>query len=113
MIDETPADDKNNDAVAEPRRLRRATRYQRVQERKAAQSRSDNRLYGAMFSLMSIVTLLAILIGAIMMNGAAVNVSGLSGLTAPWLGPFSKLELIGIGIVALIAVGVYMRMRKR
>ena len=43
-----------------PKRLRRATRYQRAQERKAAQARADNRLYGAMFGLISVLSLIHI-----------------------------------------------------
>lgn len=95
------------------KRLRRATRYQRVQDRKAAQARSDSRLYGAMFALMSIVALLAILIGAIMVNGGSVDTSGMANIASPWLGPFSQLEVIGLVFVALIAALTYMRMRKR
>ena len=96
-----------------PKRLRRATRYQRAQERKAAQSRADNRLYGAMFGLMSIVALLAILIGAVMVNGASIDASGMANMAAPWLGPVSQLEVIGLVFVALIAAIAYLRMRKR
>lgn len=95
------------------KRLRRATRYQKAQQRKAEQSRADNRLYSAMFAMMSILALLAILIGAVMMNGGNVNVGGMAGLAQPWLGPFTKLEIIGFVFVAFIAVTTYLRMRKR
>jgi len=95
------------------KRLRRATRYQKVQQRKAEQARSDNRLYGAMFALMSVLALLAILIGAIMMNGANVDTSGMEGLAQPWLGPFTLLEVMGLVFVVIIAGMTYLRMRKR
>ena len=100
MTDETP-------------RLRRASRYQKQQERMAAQRAADNKLYGAMFALMSILALLAILIGALMLYGGNIDVSGMSGLAQPWLGPFTKLEVGGFAFVALIAGSVYLRMRKR
>ncbi len=106
--------EKENSAErSSPKRLRRATRYQRAQERKAVQSRADNRLYGAMFGLMSVVALIAILIGVVVVNGASVDTSGMANIAAPWLGPFSQLELIGLVFVALIAAITYLRMRKR
>ena len=94
-------------------RLRRASRYQKQQERMAAQRAADNKLYGAMFALMSILALLAILIGALMLYGGNIDVSGMSGLAQPWLGPFTKLEVGGFVFVTLIAGSVYLRMRKR
>ena len=100
MTDETP-------------RMRRASRYQKQQERKAAQRAADNKLYGAMFALMSVLALLAVMIGALMLYGGNVDVSGMGGLAQPWLGPLTKLEVGGFVFVALIAGIVYMRMRKR
>ncbi len=94
-------------------RIRRASRYQKQQERKAAQRAADNKLYGAMFALMSILALFAVLISALMLYGGNVDVSGMSGVAEPWLGPFSRLEVGGIFFVALIAGIVYLRMRKR
>jgi len=100
MTDETP-------------RLRRASRYQKQQERKAAQRASDNKLYGAMFAMMSIFALLAVLIGALMLYGGNVDVSGMGDLAQPWIGPFTKLEVGGFAFVGLIAAVVYFRMRKK
>ena len=100
MTDETP-------------RARRTSRYQKQQERKAAQRAADNKLYGAMFAMMSILALLAVLIGALMLYGGNVDVSGIGDLAQPWLGPLTKLEVGGFIFVALIAGIVYIRMRKR
>ena len=100
MTDETP-------------RMRRASRYQKQQERKAAQRAADNKLYGAMFALMSVLALLAVMIGALMLYGGNIDVSGMGDLAQPWLGPLTKLEVGGFVFVALIAGIVYMRMRKR
>jgi len=94
-------------------RQRRVSRYQKQQERKAAQRAADNKLYGAMFALMSILALFAVLIGALMLYGGNVDVSGMGDLAEPWLGPFTKLELGGIVFVGLIAAIVYLRMRKK
>ena len=94
-------------------RIRRASRYQKQQERKAAQRAADNKLYGAMFALMSILALLAVLIGALMLYGGNVDVGGMGSLAEPWIGSVTKLEAGGFVFVALIAGVVYLRMRKK
>jgi len=104
--------DENRITTEKPR-LRRASRYQKQQKRRAAQRAADNKLYGAMFALMSILALLAVLIGALMLYGGNVDVSGMGDLAEPWLGPFTKLEIGGFVFVGLIAGSVYWRMRKR
>jgi hypothetical protein len=94
-------------------RERRASRYQRVQARKAQQNASDSRFYGAMFTLMGLFALLAILMGAIMINGVPGDVDGLSDWTTPWVWGFTKLEVAGVGFFALIAITVLWRMRRK
>lgn len=66
-----------------------------------------------MFSIMGILALLAVLIGAVMLYGGNVDVSGMGNLAQPWLGPFTKLEIFGVAFVGLIAGSVYLRMRKK
>jgi hypothetical protein len=97
----------------EQRRVRRASRYQRVQERKAQQRASDQRFYNAMFTLMGVLALFAILLGAIMMNGVPQGVSGMQGWTTPWVFGFSKMEIAGFAFVGVIALVVGLRMRGR
>jgi len=93
------------------RRLRRASRYQRVQQRKAQQSASDQRFYNAMFSLMGILALFAVLLGAIMINGVPNGFSSLGSWASPWVLGFSKLEVAGFAFVGLIALAVGLRMK--
>ncbi len=95
------------------KRLRRASRYQRVQERKAIQRASDQRFYNAMFMIMGVLALLAILLGAIMMNGVSGGFEGMSGWTSPWVFGFTKLEVAGVGFVGFIAFAVWLRMRRK
>ncbi len=95
------------------KRLRRASRYQRVQERKAIQRASDQRFYNGMFMLMGVFALLAILLGAIMMNGVPEGVGSMKGWTSPWLFGASKLEVSGFAFVGFIALAVGLRMRAR
>ena len=94
------------------RRVRRASRYQRAQERKAIQRASDQRFYNGMFGLMGVLALLAILLGAIMMNGVPSGVENMKGWTSPWILGFTKLEVAGFAFVTFIAVSVGLRFRK-
>jgi len=95
------------------RRVRRASRYQRVQERKAMQRASDQRFYNAMFALVGVLALFAVLLGAIMMNGVPSGVEGMQGWTSPWLLGFTKLEIAGFAFVGFIALAVGLRFRKK
>lgn len=95
------------------KRLRRASRYQRVQERKASQRASDQRFYNAMFMIMGVLALFAVLLGAIMLNGVSGGFEGMSGWTSPWLFGVTKLEAAGFGFVGLIAFSVWLRMRRK
>jgi len=64
-----PDETQTPETQPEEKRLRRATRYQRVQERKAKQAKADRRFHGIIFSIIGAVTLVALLIAAIAMNG--------------------------------------------
>ena len=98
---------------AAPRRLRRASRYQRAQSRKAAQKASDHRFYNMLFAMMGAFALLVILLGAIMMNGVPEGVVGMAGWTSPWVFGLTKLEVAGYGFVAFITLTVGLRLRKK
>jgi len=104
-----------NEPFEEPRppqkRVRRASRYQRVQARKAAQKASDQRFYNAMFTLMGVLALFAVLLGAIVMNGVPNGVAGMRGWTTPWVFGFSKMEVGGFAFVGVIALAVGLRFR--
>jgi len=95
------------------KRLRRATRYQKAQERRHKQNASDSKFYAAMFSIMTVLALLVILVGAIMLGGGNVDASGMSRLAQPWIGSVTMLEAIGVAFVGAISGMVYLRMRKR
>lgn len=105
--------DPSENLEPQPNRLRRASRYQRVQARKAAQKASDQRFYNAMFTMMGVFALLAVLLGAIMLNGAPADVSGMEGWTTPWLLGFTKLEVAGFAFVGFITVIIALRLRKK
>ena len=110
-IDPTEAQQPQTSEHQGERWVRRASRYQRVQARKAAQRASDQRFYNAMFALMGVFALLAVLLGAIMMNGVPQGVDGMEGWTRPWLFGFTKMEVAGFGFVAFIALAVGLRLK--
>ena len=95
-----------------PRKDRRPSRYVMAQQRRNAAKARDNRFYMAIFSLMSVVVLVALSISALMVNGAALDTSGMAGWAAPWLLGFSKLELAGLGLVGLVAFVMWRKMQK-
>ena len=111
----TPESPLNSNGDSAPnagnRRVRRASRYQRVQERKAAQQASDQRFYNALFALMGVLALFAVLLGAIMMNGVPTGVGGMQGWTSPWILGVTKLEAAGFAFVGFIALSVGLRLR--
>jgi len=107
MSDREPPED----ITPQPKRVRRASRYQRVQSRKAAQRASDQRFYNAMFALMGVLALFAVLLGAIMLNGVPTGVDGMQGWTTPWLFGFTKMEVAGFAFVGFIALTVGLRLR--
>jgi len=113
MSEIDPPNDPDGDQPPRQRRVRRVSRYQRVQERKAAQQASDQRFYNAMFALMGVLALFAVLLGAIVMNGVPNGVAGMEGWTTPWLFGFSKFEFAGFAFVGLIALAVGLRLRRK
>ena len=100
-----------SEGTPQKRRVRRATRYQRVQQRKAVQNASDQRFYNAMFAMMGFFALLVVLLGTIMLNGVPNGVSGMQGWTSPWIFGMSKFEIAGFAFVGLIAIAVGLRLK--
>lgn len=103
----------DNAPIKERRPSRRLSRYEKSQARRAAQRAADSRFYGVIFALMGLVVMVALLIAAMSVNGARVDVTGLEGWTKPWLGPLTKLEAAGLVIVGIIAIFMYHRIRKK
>ena len=91
---------------------RRESRYQRIQERRAAKKAADNRFYMGMFAMMGLLAMFTILVGALMINGAPQMGEGMLAWTTPWIFGWTKLEVAGVTFVALIAISVWLRMRK-
>jgi hypothetical protein len=96
-------------------RMRRATRYTKAQERRLAQSRADQKFYAQMFTVCGVLALFVIGLGLVAMNGVSTSEGNetLADMSVAWLGPFSKLELFGLALVVIIAIVMYLRMRKR
>lgn len=111
---ETPPDPTPLSQKESPPRQRRLSRYQKAQMRRQAQARGDQRFYAGIFAIAGFTALLAILLGAIAINGAPIGGgAGMADWVEDWFWGISKLEVAGLALVALIALAVYLRMRKR
>ena len=95
-----------------PRKDRRPSRYIKAQQRRDAAKARDNKFYAAIFSLITMVVLVALLISAVMVNGGAVDTSGMGGWASPWVMGLSKMEVIGLVFVALVGYGMWRKMKK-
>jgi len=94
------------------RKDRRPSRYVKAQQRREAAKAKDNRFYGAIFSLVTIVVLFSLLISAVMVSGGGLAVGGLSAWAEPWVFGASKLEIVGLFFVGLVALIMWRRMKK-
>lgn len=94
------------------RKERRPSRYAAAQARRDAAKAKDNRFYAAIFSLVTVVVLFAILISALMLYGANIDASGMGEWAAPWVLGLSKMEVAGLGVVALIGFGMWRKIKK-
>lgn len=112
MNTESQTPTHTNDKTFVPRKDRRPSRYVKAQQRRAAAKAKDNRFYAAIFSLISVVVLFSLLISAVMVNGSSVDTRGMTGWATPWVLGMSKLEVAGLGLVGIVAVIMWRKMKK-
>lgn len=91
---------------------RRFRRYHRAAARRQRQAREDSHFFRAVFSIAGVSAALAIGLAVYFLGGGR-DLSSLSTLATPWLGPLSKLEVIGAGMITLMALNYMWRVRKR
>lgn len=91
---------------------RRFRRYHRAAERRRKAERADSVFYRAVFSIAGVGAALAIGLAVWVLNGGG-TATELGTLTYPWIGPFSKLEVFGIGFIIFLAAMFFWRVRKR
>lgn len=91
-------------------------RSRAAKARRQAAAKSDFKFIALILQLSVLVALALIALGVMAqkdLTGGGLNMSGMAGLATPWLGPFSKLEVGGMGLMALILAGVYLRWTMR
>ncbi|WP_371397109.1 hypothetical protein [Fretibacter rubidus] len=110
MTDENPNSPETETYV--PRKDRRPSRYVKAQQRRDAAKARDNKFYAAIFSLITMVVLVALLISAVMVNGGAVDTSAMGGWASPWVMGLSKMEVVGLAFVGLVGYGMWRKMKK-
>ena len=91
---------------------RRFKRYHRVAERRRAAAKADDAFFKAVFSLAGVATAFVFVLIYAAMNGGG-GLIALAPLSAPWLGPFSKLELFGFTVIAFLAALYFWRIRRK
>ncbi len=91
---------------------RRFRRYHRANARRAKAAKEDTAFYRAVFSIAGVGGALAIGLAVFALGGGG-NVSNMQGLVQPWLGPFSKMEIMGIGVIICLGIAYLWRVRKR
>jgi len=91
---------------------RRFRRYHRARARQKANAKADDAFFKAVFSLAGVATAFVFILIWAAMNGGG-GLAALAPLSAPWLGPFSQLEIIGFGVIAILAAVYFWRVRKK
>ena len=91
---------------------RRFKRYHRVRARQRANAKADDAFFKAVFSLAGVATAFVFILIWAAMNGGG-GLAALAPLSTPWLGSFSILEIIGFGVIALLAGVYFWRIRKK
>ena len=123
MIDpKKPQDaaDPDNETPSQPVRMeprkKRISRYQRVQDRRDAQRRSDQRFYNVIFSIIGACVLVVLGLAMIASSGNMASVGESLGADqigqSTFLG-LTMLEWGGMAIVAIIAFFMWRRITKR
>ena len=91
---------------------RRFRRYHRAAARRRQQDREDSHFFRAVFSIAGVSAALAIGLAVYFLGGGR-DLSALGAWATPWLGPFSKLEVLGAAVIVALG-GLYLwRVRKR
>jgi len=88
-------------------------RSRRAEERRRKQARDDANFFKAVFSLVAVGTGFVFILVYLAQSGGGGGLIAMAPLAEPWLGPFSKLELLGGLFIATIAGLYFWRIRKR
>ena len=99
---------QSKDAVSN----RRFRRYHRAADRRRQAARDDSHFFRAVFSIAGIGGALAIGLAVYFLTGGS-DLGGIESLARPWIGPFTKLEAMGVGVIALLGALFLWRIRKR
>lgn len=99
-----------------PRKKRKVSRYQRAQERRAAQKRADQKFYNTIFSVVGVCVL--VVLGLAMLATSGEIQGGSTGSGAQELGMsrflgLTALEWGGLALIGVIAVIMWRRITKR
>ncbi|MEL6687005.1 MAG: hypothetical protein AAFP97_05235 [Pseudomonadota bacterium] len=105
-----------NDPSQKPRN--RVSRYQRIQQRREAQRRADQRFYNGIFGVIGACVLVVLGLAMIASSGEAPQLSANSGgnpesLTQQTFLGLTGLEIVGLIVVLIIGVFMWRRITKK
>ncbi len=92
---------------------RRFRRYHKAQARRRRDAAADARFSGAVFSVAGVAAAIAIALGVLGLRGASVDPDAAQRLTDPWIGPVSRMDAYGIGLIAFLGLVYLWRIRRR
>ncbi|NNE56917.1 MAG: hypothetical protein HKN36_02315 [Hellea sp.] len=91
----------------------RFRRYHKAQARRRKAELEQDRFSRAVFSVAGVAAAIAIGLGVLATQGPTIDKEAAANLTDPWIGPASRMEVFGLGFIAIIAVLFLWRIRKR
>lgn len=92
---------------------RRFRRYHAAQARRRKAAAADERFSRAVFSVGGVAAAIAIALGVVSLNGLNVDPASAAYLTDPWKLGLSRMEIYGLGFIAVLALLFFWRIRKR
>jgi len=104
---------ETNSTESESYTQRRLRRYHKAQARRRKDAANDARFSRAVFSVAGIAAALAIALGVFGLKGASVDVDTAQRLTDPWIGPISRMEAYGVGLILILGAIYLWRIRRR
>lgn len=88
-------------------------RSRRAEMRRRQAAKDDANFFRAVFSLAGVATAFVFIIIYMATSAGGHSMMSLAPFSQPWLGPFSKLEIGGFGVIGVLALIYWQRVRKR
>lgn len=88
-------------------------RSRRAEMRRRQAAREDANFFRAVFSLAGVATAFVFVIIYMASANGGSGMVALAPLSEPWIGPFSRLEIFGVGLIIVLGAVFWFRIKKR